>query len=95
MNTERDKFLTEMMGECWHEYNLDGSYAPPCKLCGCQYDQVSFSTWKGFEFLFGKAKSSEKVGIIVTQQLLIAVLEKSLENIPDRFADILCDYLRR
>jgi hypothetical protein len=42
MNTERDKFLTETMGECWHEWTptlLLQDYVTAkdtCKKCGAE-----------------------------------------------------------
>lgn len=38
MNSERDKFLTEAMGECWHEYNEEISD----KCCKCEEDILPY-----------------------------------------------------
>lgn len=34
MNTERDKFLTEAIGECWHEINGTVNNVGVCEKCG-------------------------------------------------------------
>lgn len=72
MNTERDKFLTEQMGECWHEweqvYNEGGS---KCKTCGKYWplppdeetrkviQGCNFSTREGFGKMWEWAKGHE------------------------------------
>ena len=58
MSDERDRFLTESMGECWHEYDLDAPVLT-CKGGGfvcrkCREFLVSnndFSTEEDFERL--------------------------------------------
>jgi hypothetical protein len=72
MSTNRDKFLTEAMGECWHEHNT----THPIKSwgsCTCGSDFVShwslqdhlininpnFSTWEGFGKLWEWAWKQE------------------------------------
>ena len=53
MSIERDKFLTERMGECWHE-GIHPLYKSECRKCGWLYTQntqtihTNFSTWEGF-----------------------------------------------
>lgn len=74
MKTERDKFLTEQMGECWHEWKIveedsRRSRHQSCEKCGSrytllQYDHIddqktSFSTWEGFGKLWEWAKVHE------------------------------------
>lgn len=64
MSDERDRFLTESMGECWHEYDL-GAPVLTCKGGGfvcrkCREFLVSnndFSTEEDFERLWGWAHS--------------------------------------
>lgn len=58
MNTERDKFLTEAMGEQWHENTgeVAGNNVIGFTLCSCgkwwgQFgclENTNFSTWPGF-----------------------------------------------
>ena len=72
MSTERDKFLTEALGECWHEKDITS----PIKshgLCTCGVDSVShyelidhldeinnnFSTWEGFGLLWTWSQKQE------------------------------------
>lgn len=53
--TERDKFITEAMGKCWHQYKcIDFEYI--CK-CGDISNSLfalnpTYSTWDGFGKLF-------------------------------------------
>lgn len=53
MSNERDKFLTEQMGECWHEGCAYRGYTGPidCEICGNEWyegNNNDFSTPKGF-----------------------------------------------
>lgn len=45
MNTERDKHLTEAMGECWYQSN--------------QTYNTNFSTWEGFGKLWEWSQKQE------------------------------------
>lgn len=65
---ERDKYLTEAMGECWHEFTLDDPHLKPVEgsygICNCGYRinylhfhahtkyNPKFSTWDGFGKLY-------------------------------------------
>lgn len=49
MNLERDKFLTELLGETWMEINNNGFY----------HWSNNFSTWDGFGKLVEWVKSEE------------------------------------
>jgi len=60
----RDKFLTEAMGECWHEWEaLEIESAWECSTCKCLWDctksRVDFSTWEGFGKLWEWAQQQE------------------------------------
>jgi hypothetical protein len=63
MNTDRDRFLTEAMGGCWHEASRDPVFddSPRC-VCGKWWSACyenknpNFSTWEGFGKLFCWAK---------------------------------------
>ena len=44
---KRDKFLTEAMGECWHQV-ADPIYSLHCLSCGELAINIDFSTWEGF-----------------------------------------------
>lgn len=74
MKNERDKFLTEAMGECWHEWEgpqyykqVDDSPRYVCQLCGIgsAYNtrQTDFSTWTGFGKLWEWAQGQEWWGM--------------------------------
>jgi hypothetical protein len=62
---ERDKFLTEYLGECWHEiYRPLDLSKPLCKKCGTQLyldlrDNNNFSTWEGFGKLWEWCQKQE------------------------------------
>lgn len=54
---EINKFLTESMGECWHEWALEKDTPPfreySCNKCNMVYvinpsDKIDFLTWEGF-----------------------------------------------
>lgn len=52
-NRERDKFLTKLMGECYHERSAYGF----CQHCGVRnFITNHFSTWEGFGKLLGFMK---------------------------------------
>lgn len=69
MNEERDKFLTEQMGECWHEaicyYEEQWPYSLTYECsCGYRWDQkdrdkvnFNFSSWEGFGKLWEWAQT--------------------------------------
>ncbi len=69
MNRERDKFLTEEMGECWHEWDNRSKYNPPrfaaviCKNCGQSMKNAKMNTnlssWEGFGKLWEWAQKQE------------------------------------
>lgn len=62
MNEERDKFLTEAMGKCWHEWYWDSKERiNKCQKCNIVYwdwaksfgrPNYEFSTWKDFGILW-------------------------------------------
>lgn len=62
----RDKFLTEAMGECWHEPYPETGYT--CKKCDesgylnrlhCEELRLDLSTWQGFGKLWEWAQQQE------------------------------------
>ena len=72
---ERDKFLTEAMGECWHEPKLANALQSVCKHCKqMRYrstkhinenlapewaQKYDFSTWQGFGKLWEWAEDQK------------------------------------
>jgi len=90
----RDQFLTEMMGECWHETywcaeNYD-SYKIPvenrnlsCKKCDVKVcDHPNFSTTEGFFKLWNFCKEQEWWEEFVDNYVII---EDSMEKIPEGY----------
>ncbi|MCX7965040.1 MAG: hypothetical protein N2596_00245 [Syntrophorhabdaceae bacterium] len=68
MNEERDRFLTELMGQCWHDYDTDkpiNTYsleAYICKKCkGFILGNNDFSQEEDFIRLYNWAKGQEKL----------------------------------
>lgn len=91
MNIERDKFLTEAMGECWYEhtmtcgYNLTrtGEYISDIKSTSYPND---FSTWEGFGKLLEWCQKQDDM-TLAQSKMCLAYLT------PDRFADSIYRYL--
>jgi len=102
MKEERDKFLTEAIGECWHwadENILDSTrkwiICHTCNDCGkawtCRND---FSTWEGFGKLWEWTQQQSW-----KDDLLVKILCESQNWVkelihPDRFADAVYNYLK-
>lgn len=83
MNTERDKFLTEAMGEYW--VNID------------YHNQNDFSTWEGFGKLWEWCKQQSWLGNFEYNYggiKCIGVFADYMIN-PDKFADAVYNYLNK
>ena len=72
MTEEINKYLTEAIGECWHEFEfIDFEY-----ICGCGLSSHTpvvkhndFFTWEGFGKLFSWAKGQRWwIDFILTRQ---------------------------
>ncbi len=68
MDDERNRFLTELMGHCWHDYDIDkpiNTYSLEafiCKKCkGFILGNNDFSQEEDFMRLFNWAKGQEKL----------------------------------
>jgi hypothetical protein len=94
-NIERDKFLTEMMGECWHEQGK-ANYAggmflfwtcAKCKEGFKKSDINDFSAWEGFGKLWEFA---------IKQDWWQGFLNKQTTEIinPDRFSNAVYEFLK-
>jgi len=109
MTTERDKFLTEAMGECWH-YHEDkpSSFSRECRKCGKTFyggGSQDFSTWESFGKLWTWAIDQEwwlefliymRTGEHPTQVCIhpdTALLYPCLIH-PDKFATAVYEYLK-
>ena len=87
MNTERDKFLTEMMGKKWYE-DRDG--------LGWKVWNYNFSAWNEFGELWTWAQQNkwwaEFVNQLVNKELTKAFPAYFIH--PDRFADAVYHFLK-
>ena len=106
MNIERDKYLTEQMGECWHE--LAGKKRLVCSKCLKLFvNHTDFSTWEGFGKLWDWSQKQEWWDTFVMKELHYShrthydgvnyVYENRLDDElvnPDRFADAVYEYLK-
>jgi hypothetical protein len=73
-NEERDRFLTEVMGACWHDYDPDTPVKVLwykgyiCKKCGdFVFTNNDFSTLEDFMKLLNWACDQDTLGAIVSQ----------------------------
>lgn len=105
----RDKFLTEAMGECWHE-GVHPLLKSTCTKCGAEFTQTiqiihrNFSTWRDFGYLWDWANNqewwqyefyeNEKHSFKTnTCNDTIWSFDITLIN-PDKFADAVYEYLK-
>jgi len=96
-NQERDRFLTETMGECWHEYDPDSPVMAlwfkgyTCKKCGeFLFGNNDFSTLEDFMKLLNWAGNQEALSSIVSQfEPRYFVKEETGFRARKRFADVL------
>lgn len=95
MDTERDKFLTEAMGECWHDRGFiitsPETGTGVCRNCQCKLyfdnqDRINFSTWEGFGKLVGYMNEHHLPWMV--KNMTLALLD------PARFADAVYEYLK-
>ena len=106
MNIKRDKFLTEAMGECWHEakcsYNDGWSIDYECR-CGLRWTEEdnqlnnnNFSTWEGFGKLWEwvRRPAPQMIGFLGEHCENYHSNDISMYIInPDKFADAVYEYL--
>jgi hypothetical protein len=71
----RDQFLTEWLGECWHEVPDNGFKYQICKKCGAAILIVTgwqdFSTWPGFGKLWEAAQKDEEFERFLVEQEIV------------------------
>ena len=98
---ERDKFLTEAMGECWHEWEGHVSDYKRCMKChkdggypeGFRVRLINnnFSIWEGFGKLWEWAQKQEwwegYLADAIPKYIAVCYVN------PDRFADAVYEYL--
>lgn len=93
MNTERDKFLTKVMGECWHKSELfidDYHDQVDWRCAYCTITNLNnndFSTWAGFGKLLTWCKEQDDE-FLCKNEMCLAYLT------PDRFATAVYNYLK-
>lgn len=96
MNTERDKFLTEAMGECWHNpVQRKNHHFEDCTKCGASAlflkNTNDFSTWEGFGKCLRWCQSQSwfhRYDVFHSSRM-------SLQGVtPDRFADAVYKFLK-
>ena len=89
MTLERDKFLTEAMGECWHEgeNNYGEIVCQRCHRLVMEEDRLDFSTWTGFGKLWEWAQEQDWYVKFVFDQLCSGYhpYPTSKMDIPDKF----------
>lgn len=109
MNPERDKLLTESVGECLHEFDIDWDTRKFgdvhfCLKCNGDYNKVNhkrtdFSTWTGFGKLWEWSQNQdwwdtfEYNNSSESLHCTCHEFNKKLIN-PDRFADAVYVYLK-
>lgn len=102
MNESRDKFLTEWMGQCWHEYRtiLDNSfngYHNECEKCGHDSGEFkyypSYDDWTGFGILLQAVKKDEDIDKFCIQTWGVHIRGLPFDMIdPDTFATKLATF---
>lgn len=103
-NEARDRFLTELIGECWHDSYGGKIYLPKnysydtCSKCSAPTsNRPDFSTWEGFGKLKEFIDIHEKADIIYNNYLdkITEYTDRVSENFrritPDSFADHVYD----
>ena len=94
----RDKFLTEAMGECWHELSCrpSNNYCLKCEksnyVDGCVNN--NFSTWQSFGKLWEWAKGQEWLDDFLRSKPHRAWLIPIAWVHPDNFANALYEFLK-
>lgn len=105
--SERDKFLTEAMGLCWHETEKimvsDGDDEPSyfeylckhCHTCNPNMERINFASWSGFGLLWEWARKQEWFPQFIFSKTHSDYDEIRIEFInPSRFADAVYEFLK-
>lgn len=93
----RDKFLTEAMGGCWHEFHEETSKGCICRTCGLDLkclnlQHANFSTWEGFGKLWEWSKTQEWWADFMSRDVDAVDFYESLIE-PDHYADAIYELL--
>lgn len=95
-NEARDKFLTELIGECWHNVRYDPPnwWCDKCKnnlLAGRNND---FSTWEGFGKLFEWGQKQEWYEDLTYRRSgFIGLISAYIT--PDEFANMVYEFTKK
>ena len=88
--SDRDKFLTEAMGECWHQRQRHGTYL--------YYKNNYISTWQGFGKLWEWAEDQKWWDEFVDKDLVSRGHKPWLFPLgwinPNNFANALYEFLK-
>lgn len=105
MNQERDKFLTEATGGCWHQWNQSPTHSLDviCIKCGHRRyykqqndDKYNFSTWEDFGKLWEWVRRQKWLWdspFYDATEYGIHTIKAEFIN-PDRFADAVYEFLK-
>ncbi len=99
--SERDKYLTEAIGECYHEWEFEWIYSTRHSLCikcdSTEYENpVGFSEWEGFGKLFEWSKTQDWWMLFLfewTDELMPTTIPYKLIN-PSIFANVIYEFLK-
>ena len=84
MNQERDKFIVEWFGECWHNWEIDFGKVE-CSKCHemkhisnamRETQNRNLSTWEGFGWLWLKMRTTLSAASILWREFLIYLDEQ-------------------
>ncbi len=93
--SERDKFLTEAMGECWLEKSFFIEGEENCPKCLKGHENINFFTWEGFGNLWEwaqKQKWWEQYCFLHDPLTTCGCWELLVQ--PDRFANSVYEFLK-
>lgn len=101
MNIERDKVLTEMIGECYHEFHNDRAFRI-CDYCNKGYNQTNdFDSWDGLGKLATYCKKQKWwykfIEYNTYTYTITEFCERTNESIfldPNKFADAIYEFLQ-
>lgn len=102
MSTERDKYLTESLGECWHGISRTNNPRHTCTKCGLKSDELytftfnNFSTPDGFFKLWNWAQEQEWFIPFTFKMSMIGDSYHMRTDIihPDRFSNAVYKFLK-
>ena len=101
---EQNKYLTEAMGDCWHDWDGKTSWSVKdmCR-CGahpaCHLKPPNFSTWEGFGKLWAWARKQDWWDVSFIYDMIEDDSQKGMvyEELinPENFARAVVDFLQK